>query len=403
MHFSFCIRIFIAAALLPSLAAAHGGMDLPTENRVGIDASLLAVSRDDGGGEYVVPGFVPGGEAGPPANGLSLSEAGVYLQWHDAEHALSATIEAAAHGGGHADAHGGGVEIEQAWVAQQHGRYTALLGRQFAPLGLRNMEHGVAATFPETSLAYRVFLGGHYRDDGVALRVQLGQDWLLGAGTWRGAFPAGGEAADGVDAFTAHLDGARDFAGGGRLLARLSLLATRAAGRYDEHAAQEHSHDPLAPAPVYFSGNALTGIASLQWFSAQERATALLELFARREDGDLHDDALEAVYDGEQAGVQAELLWSPVSRWRVGLRQVVLGSDNIVTGAGAATLAAHAGLLAADNPTETSAVLEWRPDAWQTVRLQWVGSEGIEGGDLAILQYAFHWEQGVAAGEDHTQ
>lgn len=389
------ICLLLACCGLPA-AFAHDSMTLPVANKVRVDAALQAVANDALPTDYAVPGFMPGGEIGPAENGLSLAEASVLLQWHDADRALSGELEAGMHGGGHNDS----VEIEQAWIASGHGPLTVLAGRQFAPLGLRNTQHGTDAAFPESSLAYRVFLGDHYRDDGLALRVQAGESWLFGAGIWQGAFPAGGIDASGFDALTAHADRQFAFSGGSRLLTRFSLLAARAALRYDERVDSGHSHDPFvtAPEPVYFSGDSTLAIASLQWLDGGGRHELLLELFGRIEDGEVRDLNQLADYQGSQSGLQAEWLWAVADGWRLGLREVLLGADNEVAGPGAGTVAAQAGLLTDGDPRETSLVVERRLDDRQTLRLQVVDSTDITAGDLVLLQYAFRWEHALSAG-----
>lgn len=385
----------LATVLPPAVAEAHDGMTLSRSNDVRIDVDVRAVARDDEAYAWQAPGFMAGGEIGPDARGLSLAHAGAALRLYDADTGLYGLLEASGHGSDHHGSSGGGIELEQAWGAREFDRLTVLVGRQFAPLGMRNTAHGVAATFPEASLAYRVFLGDHYLDDGIALRWRLGPQWSLGAGAWRGAFPAGGIDADGNDAVTAHLDGHFMLAGGGRVLTRLSVLAAQAALRYDERFEPGHSHDPFTPAPVltYFSGDSTLGVASLQWFSAGSTVELLGEYFARRESGDVRNLTQQAGYDGDQSGLQAEILWMPATNWKLGLRHVALTADNALTGPGAATLASQSGLATAGNPAETALVLERRLDARQLLRLQVIDAGAVRAGDTLLLQYAWQWQR----------
>lgn len=391
--------LLLAPVLLSAVAEAHDGMTLSRSNDLTIAVDVRAVARDENAYAWQAPGFMAGGEIGPDARGLSLAHAGAALRLYDADTGLYGLLEASGHAGHHGSDHhgssGGGIELEQAWGAREFDRLTVLAGRQFAPLGLRNTAHGVAATFPEAALAYRVFLGDHYRDDGIALRWRLGPQWSLGAGAWRGAFPAGGIDADGNDAFTAHLDGHFMLAGGGRVLTRVSVLAAQAALRYDERFEPGHSHDPFTPAPAltYFSGDSTLGIASLQWFSAGGALEVLGEYFARRESGEVRNLTRQAAYDGDQSGLQAEILWVPAANWKLGLRQVALTADNALTGPGAATLASQSGLATAGNPAETALVLERRLDARQTLRLQAIDGSEVAAGDTILLQYALSWQR----------
>lgn len=394
----FLFPLMLATALLAAVAEAHDGMTLNRSNDLTIEVDVRAVARDEQAYAWQAPGFMAGGEVGPDARGLSLAHAGAALRLYDADTGLYGLLEASGHGSDHHGS-GGGIELEQAWGAREFDRLTVLAGRQFAPLGLRNTAHGVAATFPDASLAYRVFLGDHYLDDGIALRWRLGPQWSLGAGAWRGAFPAGGIDADGSDAFSAHLDGHFMLAGGGRVLTRVSVLAAQATLRYDERFEPGHSHDPFTPAPVltYFSGDSTLGIASLQWFSAGGALEVLGEYFARRESGEVRNLTQQADYDGDQSGFQAELLWQPAANWKLGLRQVVLTADNALTGPGAATLASQSGLATAGNPAETALVLERRLDARQSLRLQAIDGSDVAAGDTILLQYALSWQRDLRA------
>lgn len=387
--------LMLATVLLAAVAEAHDGMTLGRSNDVTIDVDVRAVARDEEAYAWQAPGFMAGGEIGPDARGLSLAHARAALRLYDADTGLYGLVEASGHGSDHHGSSSGGIELEQAWGAREFARLTVLAGRQFAPLGLRNTAHGVAATFPAASLAYRVFLGDHYLDDGIALRWQLGPQWSLGAGAWRGAFPAGGIDADGNDAYTAHLDGHFMLAGGGRVLTRVSVLAAQAALRYDERFEPGHSHDPFTPAPVltYFSGDSTLAVASLQWVSAGGALAVLGEYFARRESGEVRNLTQQADYDGDQSGLQAEILWVPAANCKLGLRHVALMADNVLTGPGAATLASQSGLATAGTPAETALVLERRLDARQTLRLQAIDGDEVAAGDTILLQYALSWQR----------
>lgn len=377
----------IALLLLSGSALAHEGMPLPVDNRLHAWADLRL--RDGNDGEFAVPGFMLNG--GPAANGLALAGSGIALQVAVPEQGLSAWLEAGLHGD-HVHGGGEGLELEQAWVARRDGDWTLVAGRQFVTLGLRNASHGPAADFPEPSLAWRVFADGNLRDDGVALR-HGGDGVVLGAGLWQGAFPAGGAGSDGQEAASLHLDGHASLAGG-RLLWRLSGLAARAALREDARYADGHSHDPFTPAlpRTWFSGDSWLGTAGVQWTADDGDLALLGEVFARREKGSVRSLTQLADYEGTQSGVHAEVLWSPVARWRLGLRQAALAADNSLAGAGAATLATLTGLQTAGNPLETTLLVERRLDGNQLLRLQWTTTDQVIAGDSLLLQYAWQWQ-----------
>jgi len=395
------IAMLVTAMALPeSLHAHEAAPGAGKENAFAVFADLRQLRRDKSPLAFAAPGFMTGGDIGPDTAGLSLAHAGAQVSLHSANNGIYGVLEASAHGH-----HGGtaALTIEQAWIARDNGNVTLTLGRQFAPLGLRNAVHGVSAAFPDPALAYRIFLGDHYLDDGALLQWHADDAVTIGLGSWRGSFPAGGINSDGNAAFTAHIDGKFTLENALAMKARLAVLAAQADLRYDERFDPGHSHNPFVAAPTltYFSGDSTLAIASLQWLAPDDGLEILGEYFLRDESGDVRNLTQQAVYDGTQSGMMAEALWSPAMlsatrAWSFGLRYTVLHADNTLTGPGAATLAAQSGLAAGGNPSETSAVIAWRMDERQVLRLQACKTGDVAGGDSVILQYAMNWSVPLA-------
>lgn len=382
--------LMILAATWPTAALAHGNI-AAKKTELAVYADLRQNWRDSSPLTFAVPGFMLGGDIGPGSQGLTLAHAGALLAFNDGN-GFSALLEAGAHGH-----HGGAasVVVEQAWFAQQRGALTLAAGRQFAAVGMRNTEHAPQAAFPDEGLAYRVFLGDHYLDDGVALSWRSATA-VAGLAAWRGRFPAGGIGNEGNGAVSAHLDGKFSVQEALTLDVRVAVLAAQPDLRYDERFEPGHSHNPFVTAPTltYFSGDSTLGVASLALSSTG--IEWLAEYFYRQEDGQVRNLTQQAGYQGTQAGLATEVLWSPgllsaTRNWTLGVRYTALTANNTLTGPGAATLATQSGLQTNGAPAEISAVIAWRPSERQVLRLQASEAGDVAGGDSVTLQYAMQW------------
>jgi hypothetical protein len=391
----------LLALTLFSAGNAHAHDDHAHDNHAPPENTPLTLSlfadirqawRDESPLAFAVPGFMPGGDIGPDARGLSLAHAGMLLAARHEQLAAALEINAHAHHGGDNT-----LMLEQAWIRQTHGSIAVTAGRQFASIGLRNHAHGASAAFPDAGLTYRVFLGDHYIDDGVALAWDGQRAFSAGVAAWQGTFPGGGIGNDGNGAWSLHLDARAKPSADIRVQARLSLLAAKASLRYDERFEPGHSHNPFVTAPTltYFSGDSTLGIASLQLDAGHLQL--LGEFFLREEDGQVRNLTQQAAYSGEHTGVSTEALWfsEPGKRqpgWHLGMRYSTLAASNALTGPGAATLATQSGALAAGQPAEVSLVLGWHPDSRQVLRLQVSEGGDYSGGDAVLLQYAVQWD-----------
>ena len=114
-----------------------------------------------------VPGMMSGGEPDPGVEGFSVGESELNItasiddRWlGNVTLAVSDTSESTE------------VGVEEAWFQSMALPYDLTFrgGRFFSAVGYRNEFHAHADDFVDRSLAYRMFLGGQYLDDGVQLR-----------------------------------------------------------------------------------------------------------------------------------------------------------------------------------------------------------------------------------------
>ena len=155
--------------------------------------SLNSYSQDPA--DYGLPGFQLGGEAGLPAEGLTLDES---------ELVMSASVDQLFYArstiGLHDDGDDTEVEIEEAFVdALALPAGTGLrFGRFYSDIGYLNRVHSHAWDFRDQPLVYRAMLGSQYTDDGMQFSWVAPTDLYLrlGGETFRGARFPGGDATD---------------------------------------------------------------------------------------------------------------------------------------------------------------------------------------------------------------
>ena len=187
----------VAVAAVPTPAPAPLEQERPNTFNPAISlilqGSLNSYSQDPD--DYGLPGFQLGGEAGLPAEGLTLDES---------ELVMSASVDQLFYArstiGLHDDGDGTEMEIEEAFVdtlALPAG--TGLrFGRFYSDIGYLNRVHSHAWDFRDQPLVYRAMLGSQYTDDGVQFNWVAPTDLYLrlGGETFRGARFPGGEATD---------------------------------------------------------------------------------------------------------------------------------------------------------------------------------------------------------------
>ncbi len=147
------------------------------------------------------PGFPLGGETGPLPEGFSLGEIEINISANvDDKFTAWLTAPIAVEDGESV------IEVEEAWVetmAMPAG-FSLRMGRFFSNIGYLNDKHAHSWDFADLPLAYQVFLGGQFIDDGLQLRWLAPTDlyFELGAQVTRGdRYPAGGAGRSGLGSY----------------------------------------------------------------------------------------------------------------------------------------------------------------------------------------------------------
>ncbi|HET7160373.1 MAG TPA: carbohydrate porin [Burkholderiales bacterium] len=345
--------------------------------------------------KFAITGFVPsGGEVGPPKRSFGLAET---------ELAFSANIDPYFRGLVIAAlTPENQVEVEEAYfqTLALPGGLTLKGGRFLSGIGYQNEIHQHAWDFQEAPLAYKAFLGGRYRQDGVQLRwvaptplfLELGGELANGA-----SFPGSDQNKNGAGsaALFAHAGG--DIGASYAWRTGVSYLRTSARDRaYDDVDATG------AGITNRFSGRSRVWIVDgvLKWApngnSARTNLKLQAEYFRANQDGNLTFDqggaALTDYLRTAQSGWYAQAAWQFMPRWRVGYRYDALRRGTVdigVLATGLGPTAADFPVLAPHNPTRSTAMLEFNPSEFSRLRLQLASDRSRVGAtdNQIILQY----------------
>jgi hypothetical protein len=319
---------------------------------------------------YAITGFPLGSDVSPGKRGFSLGES---------ELAISANVD---------DKFAGNLIVSltpenTVSVEEAYGIVTALpdgltpkFGRFFSGLGYLNEQHQHVWDFVDAPLAYQVFLGGQYTNDGLQLKWIAPTDQFLefGAEVGNGAnFPGSDRNKNGIGDAVAYVHTGGDIGASNSWRAGLSYLQTRAQDR-------EYSQVDAAGrgAQLGFDGNSHLAVADFVWKYAPNGNAQYTnfkvqgEYFYRRESGDLTYDRDGAFglprtsgYSSRQQGWYLQGVYQFMPYWRVGARYDRLDPGNIDYGANAASLAEPF-----FHPQRTSVMFDWTPSEFSRVRLQ---------------------------------
>ena len=351
---------------------------------------------------YRINGFVPsGGEVGPPKRSFSLGET---------ELNITANIDPYFRGVAIASlAPEGGVSVEEAYfqtLALPQG-FSLKGGRFFSGIGYQNELHQHAWDFQDAPLAYKAFLAGQLKQDGLQLKWIAPADLFIELGAELSAgdqFPGSDRNKNGVGgaALLAHLGG--DIGDSYAWRSGLSYLKTSPNGR------SYQDTDTLGGAVTNsFTGSAKLWVADavLKW-SPHGNATynnfkLQGEYFRFAQDGLLtYNDAAGSAVFGQrtgpfsatQSGWYAQGVWQFLPAWRVGYRYDRLNhgavSNGIVNG-GLGPVAADFPLLAGYSPTKNTLMLDWSPTEFSRIRLQFASDKsrlGLTDNQL-LVQYIY--------------
>lgn len=341
---------------------------------------------------YRINGFVPsGGEVGPPKRSFSLGET---------ELAVAANIDPYFRGVAIASLQPeGGTEVEEAYfqtLALPAG-FTMKGGRFFSGIGYLNQQHQHAWDFQDTPLAYKAFLSGQLKQDGLQVKWIAPTDLLVEIGAEASAgdqFPGSDRNKNGVGGASvfAHVGG--DVGDSAAWRTGLSYLQTSPQNR-----AYASDVDALgAPVVNTFSGRSRLWVADgvLKWAPNGNSTITNFKLqgeyFRRLENGQLtYDDTagsnlfggpVTGAFDSRQSGWYLQGVYQFMPRWRAGYRYDRLSSGTINNGivqTGLGPTAADFPLLAPYSPTRNTLMLDWNPTEFSRLRFQLASDKSRQG------------------------
>lgn len=331
---------------------------------------------------YQVPGFPPGGEAGPLPEGLSLGEIEINISANvDDKFTAWLTAPLVIEDGGTL------IEVEEAWIETMAlpAGLSLRMGRSFSNIGYLNNKHSHSWDFADQPLVYQAFLGNQYLDDGLQLRWLAPTDFYLELGgeiTRGDRYPAGGAGRSGFGSYTLHARTGGDIGYSNSWQAGLSYLSTRA----DERASGSEDE------PLYFTGDSDLMMAELVWKWApngnnrQRNFVFQAEYMWRNEDGSYDVPGRDVLpYDTDQQGYYLQAVYQPFPRWRIGLRYDHLSSDF----PGLAFMGTDL-MPAEDAPLRYSLMADWSNSEFSRLRLQYtLDKAGFEQDNQWGLQYIF--------------
>jgi hypothetical protein len=359
----------VPAQAPPPAAAPSAGLSAfnPAISAV-LQGTYTNLSQDPS--KYAITGFALGSDVSPGKRGFSLGES---------ELAISANVD---------DKFAGNLIVSltpqnTVSVEEAYGIVTALpdgltpkFGRFFSGLGYLNEQHQHVWDFVDAPLAYQVFLGGQYANDGVQLKWIAPTDEFLefGAEVGNGAnFPGSDRNKNGVGNSTVYVHTGGDIGASHSWRAGLSYLQTRAQDR-------EYSQFDLAgnDAQLGFDGSSHVAVADFVWKyapngNAQNTNFKVQgEYLFRRERGDLtydRDGALgltqTSAYASTQRGWYLQGVYQFMPYWRVGARYDRLDPGSIDYGANATYLG-----LPSFNPQRSTLMFDYTPSEFSRIRVQ---------------------------------
>jgi len=336
---------------------------------------------------FQITGFLPsGGEVGPPKRSFGLGET---------ELAIAANIDPYFRGVAIAAlAPEGGAEVEEAYfqtLALPAG-FMIKGGRFFSGIGYQNEQHQHTWDFQDAPLAYKAFLGGQLKHDGVQLKWVAPTNLLLELGAELSAgdrFPGSDRNKNGV--------------GGSSLFGHLggdvgSSYAWRSGISYLKVSPQNRGYEDLdslgAPVTNSFTGSSRLWVADavLKWAPNGNSTVTHFKLqgeyFRRKESGQLtYDDTagsnlfggpVSASFDGRQSGWYLQGVYQFMPRWRAGYRHDRLNFGTVSNGivqSGLGPVAADFPVLTPHSPKRDTLMLDWSPTEFSRLRLQFASDQ----------------------------
>ncbi len=367
-----------------------------------------ATSYKNDPAEYHLEGMPLGGEAGLADEGIGLLET---------ELIASANIDNLFFGqvtlGLHSHEGETELDLEEAFIdtLSLPGGVGLRFGRFFSEIGYLNSHHSHNWDFVDAPLAYRAFLGGQYRDDGLRASWLIPTDSLLlevGAELMRGGqYPAGESegAMSNIQHGFINLGG--DLGQQHSWQIGLSHMQVDAHERVAGSDTHNHEHEEDADINAQFTGDSRIQAIDAVWKTdlSQGRQWILQgEYFLRDEKGEiLFDESGEQAllsYNGRQTGWYLQSVFKFAPHWRTGIRYDRLNAKNQLflsqadadengTALDADEVIEESGYASSQHdPYRWSAMLDWTPTEFSRLRLQYNRDNSTEDTDHQLfLQY----------------
>ncbi|TCK17732.1 hypothetical protein DFR30_0974 [Thiogranum longum] len=369
-----------SAASVPPVTVAPVAQERANDFNPAISVVLTGTLADfSSNNDARVPGMMSGGESDPGVEGFSVGESELNItaniddRWlGNLTLAVSDTSESTE------------VGVEEAWFQSLALPYDLTFrgGRFFSAVGYRNEFHAHADDFVDRSLAYRMFLGGQYLDDGVQLRWLAPTDPFLefGAEYLRGDnFPAAGAGHQGRGVWDVFAHAGGDAGISHSWKAGISWMAARAKDRDSVDGSQ-------------FNGDVRLAIADAVWKWAPNgnsyRHSAKLEgaLFWQNQDGRFRPAGGGSLpYDEDQSGGYVNAVYKFMPQWRTGLRYSWLNAGNPGAAFDGTTLDPLG-----ESPDTWSLMVDWSRSEFSRLRLQYSrDNSDVRAVDRLYLQYIY--------------
>lgn len=351
--------------------------------------------------ELELPGFQLGGEAQLPDNGFSTG--------HN-ELAISANIDDKFYGyssiailyeSGETE-----IELEEAYIETLGlgSGFTIKGGQFFSGIGYLNSIHDHAHDFVDRPMVYDAFFGGHLFDTGLQARWVAPTDFYLsfGAELTTGSEYPSGENEDNNTGRAFFIKTGGDISHS----SSWQLGASHYQAEFDVREAGAHAHggdDEGADNELLAGEVDVTGIDFVYKWAPQGNSkdrnfTFQAEYFIRNEEGDSEftedPNSAEALYDGEQKGFYAQVVYQFMPSWRVGFRYEQLEADNQITNFSGAGISEEeyleeSSLGTEGDPNKSSVMIDYSPSHFSRIRLQYSDFDNghDEDNDIITLQY----------------
>lgn len=404
-------RLAAATAAQTSVPLPTQSTPLPVENIEAASASGTAASNSfnpaaslilSGTYGYLQPnpdkyqlgGFFPAGEGDVIGRGFNLGES---------ELTLSANIDPY-FSGYFAAAYdpNGGVDVEESYVSHVGliPGGTLKFGRFLSAVGYHNEVHAHAWDFVNAPLVYQAFFDSALKEDGLQARWLAPTNVLLEIGAEAGAgtnFPGSERNTNSPNSVLLFVHVGGDIGYSNSYLVGASYRHSRA---------QQRTYEDLdafgTPVTNAFHGDTDLWGAQFLWKwspdgNPLEHSFKLqAEYFYRAENGTLNFDlggprAAAGSYDGEQSGWYAQAVYQFMARWRFGIRYDALdsGSPDIGLIEGLVLTPADLPILADNDPTRVTSMVDFSPSEFSRLRLQYAWAQARFSGDdkQLVMQY----------------